>query len=233
MLHRADRAIDLAERFEGRGRIVLTASSAMEYAFEDAALSQAEGQPSVFTRALVQGLKTGDADRDGDGHISVDELYDYVFDQVRTVNPKQTLGRWDFELQGDFLIASNRHLRPVALPPELQQALEHPVAGVRLGASTSWRTCSRAAIRGRRSPPTRPWSAFRATTASGCSRRLRPRWRPPSAWSSSSGLGGTGTPRPGRPRSPPPIGHRPGLGRVIPPADSPGHPRPVRHPAGR
>jgi hypothetical protein len=134
MLHRADRAIDLAERFEGRGRIVLTASSAMEYAFEDAALSQAEGQPSVFTRALVQGLKTGDADRDGDGHISVDELYDYVFDQVRTVNPKQTLGRWDFELQGDFLIASNRHLRPVALPPELQQALEHPVAGVRLGA---------------------------------------------------------------------------------------------------
>jgi hypothetical protein len=133
MLHRADRTIDLAERFEGRGRIVLTASSAMEYAFEDAALSRAEGQPSVFTRALVQGLQTGDADRDGDGHISVDELYDYVFDQVRTANPKQTPGRWDFDLQGDFLIAHSRHLRPVALPPELQQALEHPVAGVRLG----------------------------------------------------------------------------------------------------
>jgi hypothetical protein len=74
MLHQADRAIDLAGRLEGRGRIVLTASGAMEHAFEDAALSQAEGQPSVFTRALVQGLQTGDADRDGDGHISVDEL---------------------------------------------------------------------------------------------------------------------------------------------------------------
>jgi hypothetical protein len=133
MLHRADRTIDVAERFEGRGRIVLTASSAMEYAFEDAALTQAEGQPSVFTRALVQGLQTGDADRDGDGHISVDELYDYVFDQVRTANTKQTPGRWDFELQGDFLIAHSRHLRLVALPSELQQALEHPVTGVRLG----------------------------------------------------------------------------------------------------
>jgi hypothetical protein len=134
MLHRADTAVDLGDRFEGRGRIVLTASSAMEYAFEDAELSHAEGQPSVFTRALVQGLHTGDADRDGDGRISVDELYDYVFDQVRAATPKQTPGRWDFELQGDFLIAHSRHLRPATLPPELQQALEHPVAGVRLGA---------------------------------------------------------------------------------------------------
>jgi hypothetical protein len=134
MLHRADTVIDLGDRFEGRGRIVLTASSAMEYAFEDAELSRAEGRPSVFTNALVQGLETGDADRDGDGLISVDELYDYVFDQVRAATPNQTPGRWAFELQGDFLIAHSRHVHSATLPAELQQALEHPVASVRLGA---------------------------------------------------------------------------------------------------
>ena len=42
------------------------------------------GRPSVFTRALVRGLETGEADRDGDGRVSVDELYDYVYEEVRT-----------------------------------------------------------------------------------------------------------------------------------------------------
>ena len=134
MLHRADTAIDLKDRFEGHGRIVLTASSAMEYAFEDADILHGQGRPSLFTRTLVQGLETGDADRDGDGLVSVEELYDYIFDHVRKVTPNQTPGRWNFETQGDLLIARNPHVRLTALLPELQQALEHPVAGVRLGA---------------------------------------------------------------------------------------------------
>jgi Caspase domain len=111
MTPRADSVVDLRDRFEGRGRIVLTASSAMEYAFEDAVMARAEGQPSVFTHAIVQGLETGAADRDGDGYVSVDELYDYVYERVRDVTPKQTPGRWDFDMQGDLLIARNP-LRP-------------------------------------------------------------------------------------------------------------------------
>jgi Caspase domain len=134
MMARADPAIDLRDRFEGRGRIVLTASSAMEYAFEDAELSGRRGQPSVFTRALVQGLETGKADRDGDGHVSVDELYDYLYDEVSRKSPKQTPGRWDFEMQGDILIARTPRPRPVPLPVELRQALESSLADVRLAA---------------------------------------------------------------------------------------------------
>jgi hypothetical protein len=134
MVHRAAAGVDLRDRFEGRGRIVLTASSAMEYAFEEAELTQGKGLPSVFTHTLVQGLQTGDADRDGDGRISVDELYDYVFEHVRRATPNQTPGRWDFDLQGDFLVAHSPRPHPTALQPELQEALEHPVAGVRLGA---------------------------------------------------------------------------------------------------
>ena len=45
--------------------------------------------PSVFTDAVITGLRTGDADLDGDGLITLDELYDYVFDRVRALNPRQ------------------------------------------------------------------------------------------------------------------------------------------------
>jgi caspase domain-containing protein len=134
MLARAGTGVELRERFEGRGRIVLTASSAMEYAFEAAELARDDGRPSVFTRALVRGLETGEADGDGDGRVSVDELYDYVYEQVRGQTPKQTPGRWNFEVAGELLIARSPALRPVHLPTELQQAVQHPIARVRLGA---------------------------------------------------------------------------------------------------
>ncbi len=84
----------------GRGRAVITASSAMEYSFEGNSLAdEHQQQPSVFTAALVEGLSSGEADRDEDGLVSLNELYDYVYDRVRERNPKQTPGR-DVELAG-------------------------------------------------------------------------------------------------------------------------------------
>jgi Caspase domain len=120
----------------GRGRAVITASSAMEYAFEGDQLADDHSrQPSVFTSALVEGLATGDADRDQDGWVSLNELYDYVFDRVREQNPHQTPSR-DVEMQGELYVA--RRSRPVTtaapLPPELQAVIDHPIAGVRAGA---------------------------------------------------------------------------------------------------
>jgi uncharacterized caspase-like protein len=84
---RAGESVEVRERFEGSGRAVLTASSAMEYAFEGDELS-GEGTPSIFTSAVVNGLQTGDADRDGDSWISVDELYEYVYDRVQELTPQ-------------------------------------------------------------------------------------------------------------------------------------------------
>jgi len=93
----------------GRGRAVITASSAMEYAFEgDRLADDKSGRPSVFTSALVEGLATGDADRDLDGWVSLNELYDYVFDKVQERNPHQTPGR-DVEMQGELYLARNPH----------------------------------------------------------------------------------------------------------------------------
>jgi Caspase domain len=120
----------------GRGRAVITASNAMEYAFEGEQLATDDHpRPSIFTSALVQGLTTGDADRDEDGWVSLDELYDYVFDAVRAKNPHQTPTR-DIEMQGDFLVARSRRRRvvPAPVPPDLRAALEDANPYARLGA---------------------------------------------------------------------------------------------------
>ncbi|GAA3004688.1 caspase family protein [Actinokineospora diospyrosa] len=137
MVARAGTSVALDEQFQGRGRAVLTASSAMEYAFEGQELTDtAAGGPSVFTSALVEGLRTGDADRDQDGMVGLDELYEYVYDRVRAATPNQTPGKWVFDLQGDLFIA--RRGRPVTvpseLPLELREAVVHPNRSVRAGA---------------------------------------------------------------------------------------------------
>jgi hypothetical protein len=120
----------------GRGRAVITASSAMEYAFEGERLADdRRRRPSVFTSALVQGLATGEADRDEDGWVSLNELYDYVFDKVREQNPHQTPSR-QVELEGELYLARSRRrrIRPAPIPPDLQAALTDPNMYTRLGA---------------------------------------------------------------------------------------------------
>ena len=120
----------------GRGRAVITASSAMEYAFEGNSLAdEHQQQPSVFTAALVEGLTSGDADKDEDGLVSLDELYDYVYDRVKERNPKQTPGR-DVELEGDLYVARSqrRRLRPLPIPPDVAAALQSDNMFTRLGA---------------------------------------------------------------------------------------------------
>ena len=103
---RGGEGVELKERLQGRGRVVITASSAMEYAFEAGQLTSDSAQPSVFTTAVVQGLVSGEADRDGDGRVAVDELYDFVFDQVRQATPDQRPGIFS-DVQGALYIAQN------------------------------------------------------------------------------------------------------------------------------
>ncbi|HKX67282.1 MAG TPA: caspase family protein [Intrasporangium sp.] len=125
----------------GRGRAVISASSAIEYAFEGTALAADErAKPSVFTSAVVEGLRTGAADRDEDGLVSLDELYDYVFDRVRAENPKQTPGR-DVEMSGDVYLAHSRRrrLRPQPIPDAIAAALTETNPTFRRGAISELR----------------------------------------------------------------------------------------------
>ncbi|MGW5748488.1 caspase family protein, partial [Amycolatopsis sp. NPDC003861] len=120
----------------GRGRAVITASNSIEYAFEGATLASDEpAQPSVFTSALVEGLRTGEADRDEDGLIALGELYEYLFDRVRERNPKQTPSR-DIEMQGELYLAKSRRrrIKPSPIPPDLASAIAAENPFTRLGA---------------------------------------------------------------------------------------------------
>jgi uncharacterized caspase-like protein len=110
MTVRGDKQIHTNEHFESRGRVVMTASDSMQYSFEGTGNVKQEQENivrSFFTDALIQGLKTGEADRDGNGKITYDELYEYVSDQVRKNSPKQTPRKYSFDVQGEILIARN------------------------------------------------------------------------------------------------------------------------------
>jgi hypothetical protein len=136
-LARGAATVGVKESFGGQGKIVLTSSNAAEYALEGSEI-EGEGQPSFFTRAIVEGLETGAADRDGDQLVSVDELYDYVFDAVRRTTPNQTPCKWTFDVRGDIYLARNP--APVVaetslLPEPLLQALENPISAVRESAA--------------------------------------------------------------------------------------------------
>jgi Caspase domain len=126
----------------GRGRAVITASSSMEYAFEGDQLSDDHSRrPSVFTAALVEGLATGEADRDEDGWVGLNELYDYVFDKVRERNSYQTPSR-DVEMQGDLYLARSRRrrIRAMPIPADLRAAMADPNMFTRLGAVSELRS---------------------------------------------------------------------------------------------
>jgi WD40 repeat protein len=125
---KADTAVHSLERFSGRGRTVLTASDAIQYSFEGDPHGQAA--QSVFTRHLVAGLRNGSADLDGDGDITLDELYTYVHDRVVEEMPQQRPKKQD-NVEGRTIIARNVNW---TLPGYLRNAIGSPIAADRLAA---------------------------------------------------------------------------------------------------
>lgn len=100
--------VGIASAFEGNGygRIVLTASDSTQFAWEGNQLI-GEGEKSLFTHYLIEGLRTGKADLNTDGNISLDELYDYVYQRILQHTPNQTPGKWSYKTEEGLLIARN------------------------------------------------------------------------------------------------------------------------------
>jgi hypothetical protein len=126
---KSDEGVQTLERFQGKGRAVLTASDATQYAFEGDDL-RGTGTSSVFTRHLVEAISSGAADLDEDGDIALDELYSYVYDQVVAEVPQQRPKKQE-DVDGRILIARNVHW---TLPVYLRHAVESPIATQRLSA---------------------------------------------------------------------------------------------------
>ncbi|MFI1171018.1 caspase, EACC1-associated type [Streptomyces melanogenes] len=128
-LAKGDADMHTLERFRGRGRSVLTASDATQYSFEGDQVHGLAPQ-SVFTRHLVSGLRDGSADLDGDGDITLDELYAYVHDKVVEEMPQQRPKKQE-NVEGRIVIARNVNWQ---LPAHVRHALASPLAADRLGA---------------------------------------------------------------------------------------------------
>jgi len=111
-LAKADRRVDMADRFEvegpqGYGRVVLTSSTAMQYSFQGNSVTEHDKPTlSVFTGAIVQGLQTGEADLDHDGQISVAELFEFTRIRVRQQQPNQDPTASTFGQTGQIFVAS-------------------------------------------------------------------------------------------------------------------------------
>jgi hypothetical protein len=69
---------DVSAQLGGRGRAILTSCNAVQLSFEGK-----DAELSIYSQFLVEGLKTGEADRDRDGRITVDELHEYVSKRVK------------------------------------------------------------------------------------------------------------------------------------------------------
>ncbi|WP_020392312.1 caspase, EACC1-associated type [Kribbella catacumbae] len=126
---KSDSAVHTLEKLGGRGRTVLTASDSTQYAFEGSTI-HGEAAQSVFTRHLVDGLRDGTADLDGDGDITVDELYNFVYDRVTAEQPNQRPKKLD-QVEGRTIIAANVNW---TLPRHLAEAVVSPLPGAREAA---------------------------------------------------------------------------------------------------
>ena len=103
----SEEKIQTNQYLQARGRVILTASDAMQYAFEGDDLIEKGIVTSIFTQALIQGLKTGEADLDDDGVVSHNDLYKYLFDYVTSRQPQQTPCMWA-DIQGAIVLAQKK-----------------------------------------------------------------------------------------------------------------------------
>ena len=81
----------------GTGAAVISSASGNEFALEGE-----QWHNGVFTYAVLDGLKNGKADRNGDGVVTVSELEGYVIDAVRELthgrqNPTVRRENLDFD----------------------------------------------------------------------------------------------------------------------------------------
>lgn len=94
-----DGSVNLKNQLGGKGRAILTSSSMVQPSF------QPDGEMSIYTRYLVEGIETGAADRDGDSKISIDELHEYAALKVSQESPNMTPAFYPIEQGGKIYIA--------------------------------------------------------------------------------------------------------------------------------
>ncbi|MHB6908290.1 caspase, EACC1-associated type [Streptomyces sp. DB-54] len=139
---KGDGRIHVRDELGGHGRAVLTATNRTEYAWEGKHIESTAPQPSRFTGALIEGLRTGAADLNGDGRITVTELYDYMYESLHRDGVKQHPRMWaDLEYQVTIARAvgapfyDSTSAPPTGLPPQEMADLSEMITGNFFGAA--------------------------------------------------------------------------------------------------
>ncbi|MFN6567820.1 serine/threonine phosphatase [Dendronalium sp. ChiSLP03b] len=82
MTAKDDSSVPVKQQLGGEGRAVLTSSTSTQYSFELPGFDL-----SIYTHFLVEGIRTGIADRDRDSAVSIDELHEYAREKVQDAAP--------------------------------------------------------------------------------------------------------------------------------------------------
>jgi len=83
---------------QGRGIHIISSSTGIQTSQENESDAY-----SVFTKYLIKGIAEGSADLNGDGAVSIDELYSYVQDQVKNEGSQEPM-KWNIDVRGNPLI---------------------------------------------------------------------------------------------------------------------------------
>ncbi|MGW0294654.1 caspase, EACC1-associated type [Streptomyces tuirus] len=88
----------------GHGRVIVTAGTRMQRAWEGDHSDAERPALSRFTSAIVEGLRSGDADLNGDGLVTLQELFKYTSERLHLEGVEQT-PRMGGEIQYDIVLA--------------------------------------------------------------------------------------------------------------------------------
>jgi hypothetical protein len=83
---------------EGRGTYIMTASTGIEVAQE-----KESDEYGIFTKHIIEGIRSGDADLDDDGRVSMVDLYGYVHKRVLEEGCQNPM-KWDLGICGPLYI---------------------------------------------------------------------------------------------------------------------------------
>jgi Caspase domain len=136
---KGDEDFGVLDRFkeQGRGRAVVTASGSWEYSLEGEPVDGVTLVGSIFTTELIEGVRSGQADTDRDGYISVDEAFHYASDKLRARKTAQTPQIWLDGVEGKLLLSRSPIGFPVQvtpIPETLRVGLESSYPDIRIAA---------------------------------------------------------------------------------------------------
>ncbi len=119
------------EALAGQGRVVITAGTRSQRAWEGEHYDAETPAPSLFTGVLIEGISTGAADLNGDGVVTLQELYRYTCERLHREGAAQT-PRMGGEMQYDIALAKVRkQQKPRASLPDRTGSRTRTSAGSR------------------------------------------------------------------------------------------------------